>query len=104
MTTSEMLTKLKTRVNVSDDKQDDKLNAILDEAEAQVLDYTGRDETTDRMQVWVVALAINKWNQEGAEGVTQRTEGGVAETYDSGMPAHIASGLNKYRRSIGRRL
>lgn len=102
-TTTTLLTKLKLRTNAGDNRND-YLQALLDEATAQVLDYTYRDEITDRMEVWVVALAINKYNQEGTEGVTERSEGGVSEKYDRGMPAHIASGLNKYRRSIGRRL
>lgn len=102
-TTTALLTKLKLRTKAGDDR-DDYLQALLDEAKAQVLDYTNRDEITERMEVWMVALAINKYNQEGVEGVTERSEGGVSEKYDNGMPAYIATGLNKYRRSIGRHL
>lgn len=102
-TATTLLAKFKLRTKAGDDR-DDYLQLLLDEAEAQVLDYTNLDEITDRMEVWVLALAINKYNQEGVEGVTERSEGGVSEKYDAGMPAHIATGLNKYRRSIGRRL
>lgn len=49
------------------------------------------------MSVYVKKLAVINYNRLGLEGETQRSEGGVTNYLETGIPKDIRQGLNRYR-------
>ncbi len=81
-------------------KGEDKLEILqgdLQDALNEVLDYTGRDELIGNMQSCVKKLYVVRYNQEGNEGETSRSEGGVSQSFETGIPKDIRISLNRYR-------
>lgn len=91
------LDKLKARLGIIDDKQDNKLSVLLEDAEDEALGYTNRDKILPGMLGSIRELAVIKFNIDGNEGETSRTEGGVSQTFEMGIPKNIKSKLNRYR-------
>ncbi|WP_369933695.1 MULTISPECIES: phage head-tail connector protein [Limosilactobacillus] len=91
---AEMVSSLAKRLSVTDDEL---LTDLLKEAETQVLDYTGQKKLVGSMSVYVKKLAVINYNRLGLEGETQRSEGGVTNYLETGIPKDIRQGLNRYR-------
>ncbi|WP_374043090.1 phage head-tail connector protein [uncultured Lactobacillus sp.] len=91
---AEMVSSLSTRLQVSDN---DLVTDLIKEAIAQVLDYTGQKKLVGNMDIYVKKLAVINYNRMGIEGETQRTEGGVTNYLEVGIPKDIRLGLNHYR-------
>ena len=72
--------------------KDDIKDAMYD-----ALDYCNRDVLVGNMSSSVKDLYIFRRNTEGNEGETTRTEGGVSQSFEIGVPAKIRSKLNRYR-------
>lgn len=73
------------------------LTELVKESIAQVLDYTGQKKLVGSMDIYVKKLAVINYNRMGIEGETQRTEGGVTNYLEIGIPKDIRLGLNRYR-------
>lgn len=73
------------------------LTELVKESIAQVLDYTGQKKLVGSMDIYVKKLAVINYNRLGIEGETQRTEGGVTNYLEIGIPKDIRLGLNRYR-------
>jgi len=71
---------------------DDVKDAMID-----ALDYCNRDTIIGNMSSSVKDLYIFRRNTEGNEGETARTEGGVSQSFEIGIPKRIQSKLNRYR-------
>lgn len=67
------------------------------DAKALVLDYTNQSIMIGNMAVYAKKLAIIAYNRDGIEGESQRTEGGVTNTLELGIPLDIRQALAKYR-------
>lgn len=80
------------------------LTDMYDDAVSEVLDYCNRDKLEPGMATSIRDLAKIRYNQEGAEGEVSRSEGGVSQTYEEGIPRRIRSVLNRYRQARVRRL
>lgn len=91
---AEMVSSVSARLRVADNEL---INDLIKEAEAQVLDYTGQKKLIGNMDVYVKKLAIISYNRLGLEGETQRSEGGVTNYLETGIPKDIRQGLNRYR-------
>ncbi|WP_220477122.1 phage head-tail connector protein [Limosilactobacillus rudii] len=91
---AEMVSSIAKRLNVTDNEL---LTDLLKEAEIQVLDYTGQKKLIGSMSIYVKKLAIINYNRLGLEGETQRSEGGVTNYLEIGIPKDIRQGLNHYR-------
>ncbi|WP_367617606.1 phage head-tail connector protein [Ligilactobacillus faecis] len=89
-----MATALGTRLNNSDEAL---MIDLIEEAVALVLDYTGQKKLVGNLTVYVKRLAIVNYNRLGLEGETQRSEGGVTNYLETGIPKDIRQGLNQYR-------
>ena len=89
------LEKLKLKL---DESNDDILNLLLEDAEAEILDYTNRTELLPKMEGLQRELAIVYYNRMGSEGEASRSEGGVSVSYITDIPSNIKSRLNSYRR------
>ena len=91
---SEMISSLITRLAIDNNEL---VTDLIKEAVAQVLDYTGQKQLVGNMDIYVKKLAIINYNRLGLEGETQRSEGGVTNYLETGIPKDIRLGLNRYR-------
>ena len=73
------------------------LTELVKESIAQVLDYTGQKKLVGSMDIYVKKLAVINYNRLGIEGETQRSEGGITNYLETGIPKDIRQGLNRYR-------
>ena len=89
-----MVSSIAKRLNITDN---DLLSDLVTEALVQVLDYTGQKKLVGNMDVYVKKLAVVNYNRLGIEGETQRTEGGITNYLEEGIPKDIRQGLNHYR-------
>nr|DAI90150.1 MAG TPA: Head Tail Connector Protein [Caudoviricetes sp.] len=71
---------------------DDLKDAVID-----ALDYCNRDTIMGNMASAVKDIYIFRRNIEGVEGETSRSEGGVSQSFEVGIPRKIRSKLNRYR-------
>lgn len=88
---------LERKLNINDVKDKKILSDDLADALTDVLDYTNRDVLIGNMPTSVKDLYIIRSNQEGNEGETSRSEGGVSQSFEEGIPKRIRSKLNRYR-------
>ena len=91
---SEIISSLSTRLAIDNNEL---VTDLIKEAVAQVLDYTGQKKLVGNMDIYVKKLAVINYNRMGIEGETQRTEGGVTNYLEVGIPKDIRLGLNHYR-------
>ncbi|WP_370648960.1 phage head-tail connector protein [Lactobacillus johnsonii] len=73
------------------------LTELVKESIAQVLDYTGQKKLVGSMDIYVKKLAVINYNRLGIEGETQRSEGGITNYLETGIPKDVRQGLNRYR-------
>lgn len=73
------------------------LSELVKESIAQVLDYTGQKKLVGSMDIYVKKLAVINYNRLGIEGETQRSEGGITNYLETGIPKDVRQGLNRYR-------
>lgn len=93
MNDAQQIAVLVTRLGISTELATDYYN----DGVAEILDYTNRDKLVGNMAVYAKKLAIIAYNRDGIEGESARTEGGVSNTLELGIPLEIRHGLNKYR-------
>lgn len=77
---------------------DDYLTLLLEEAEAEAMAYTRRDDMPDGLLSIVPRMAMVKINRSGSEGMTSQSFSGVSEGYLDGYPAEVQNILRRYRR------
>jgi len=87
--------KLQVRLKEEDE---DLLEQLLEDAEAEILDYCNRNILLPRMFGLQRELAIIYYNRLGSEGESSRNEGGVSVSYSTDIPENIKRRLNSYRR------
>lgn len=77
----------------------DKMKGLLEDAIFLILGYTNRqsDEFVDELFYYARQMVVISWNQEGTEGESARSEGGVSQTFLTDIPDKLKQGLNTYR-------
>lgn len=90
------LAKLKARLGITTTDEDLKLAVILEEAEDDALGYTNQKIILDGMKSAIRDLAIIRYNQEGTEGELTRSEGGISQSFEVGMPLKISLKLDRF--------
>ncbi|MCH4169410.1 MAG: phage head-tail connector protein [Streptococcaceae bacterium] len=88
---------LERKLSITDETEKQILTDDLNDALSDVLDYCNRDLLVGNMINSVKDLYIVRYNQEGNEGETSRSEGGVSQTFETGIPKKIRIKLNRYR-------
>jgi hypothetical protein len=76
-----------------------KIKGLLEDAIILILDYTARtiEQMNESLYYYARQLVVITWNQEGNEGDTARSEGGVSHTFITDIPDKLKSGLNNHR-------
>lgn len=95
------LKKLLARLDVEADETA-AVSDMFDDAIQMCLDYT-QSELTTAVLIQAKRLAIVMYNQQGDEGESSRSEGGVSQTFESGIPDNIRASLSHYRVAKTRR-
>ncbi|GGC87837.1 phage head-tail connector protein [Enterococcus wangshanyuanii] len=88
---------LERKFNITENNDKLVLADDLEDALVDCLDYCNRDTLIGNMSSSVKDLYMIRFNQEGNEGETSRTEGGVSQTFETGIPLKIRTKLNRYR-------
>lgn len=88
---------LAVKFGIVGSKEKEILLADLNDATADALDYCNRDDLVGNIPSAVKDLYIFRKNIEGVEGETSRSEGGVSQSFEEGIPRRIRSKLNRYR-------
>lgn len=89
------LLKIKKRLEINNNIEDDLLNQIIEDAEVEVLDYTNRKEIAPEMEGIVREVAIIIYNRLHSEGEASRSEGGVSVSYE--LPENIKKRLSSFK-------
>lgn len=92
------LEKLKRRLAIPSENtnRDTLLNDLLEDAQQQILTYTGRATLPASLASAQVELAAGAYYRLGVEGQSSHGEGGVSANYE-GLPAHIRKQLDMLR-------
>ena len=92
------LEKLKRRLAIPsvNTERDDLLSDLLEDAQQQILTYTGRATLPASLASVQVELAAGAYYRLGVEGQSSHGEGGVSANYE-GLPAHIRKQLDMLR-------
>lgn len=96
MTADEMIARLRRRLEIGDQAQDELLCDMLADANALILSFTNRAEMPPALERAQCALAAALYNRLGMEGERSRSEGGVSMTVDT-LPGDIVAQLLPYR-------
>ena len=96
MTLTDLLIRLRRRLQVTDGGQDALLCDLLADANALMLAYMGRTELPGALEGVQCQLAAILYNRLGMEGESRRGEGGVSITVDT-LPADIKAQLTPWR-------
>ena len=96
MTLSDMMARLKRRLQLTGNAQDELLNDLLADAHALMLAYMNRTELPDSLYAAQCQLACILYNRLGMEGESSRSEGNVTMTVDT-LPDEIVVQLMPYR-------
>ena len=71
---------------------------LLEDAEAEILDFCNRSVLLKKMEPLQRELAIIYYNRMGSEGESSRSEGGVSVSYSTEIPESLKARLIRYRR------
>ena len=86
----------KLKIRLEDEQNETLLQQLLDDAEAEILDYCNRAELKPSMYPLQRELAIIYYNRKGDEGASSKSEGAMSVSYE--IPDNIKSRLSQYRR------
>ncbi|MDR1600416.1 MAG: phage head-tail connector protein [Oscillospiraceae bacterium] len=96
----EPLDRLKILAGITDGARDGLLTALLDDARDWMAEYTGRADWTngvpDALEGLRVRIALNNYNRQGIEGMTQAQDGGMRRTIET-IPEDVRRALNGWR-------
>lgn len=84
------------KIRLPDEQNEQLLQQMLDDAEAEILDYCNRTDLKPIMYPLQRELAIIYYNRIGDEGASSKSEGGISVSYE--IPDNIKARLNQYRR------
>lgn len=92
-----LLGRLKTRLELTEDTRDGLLLELLEDAKAACKAYTMRERLPEECATAVVKLAVVLFNRIGMEGENSHTKGGITTQVYNLMPSDVADMLRPYR-------
>lgn len=97
----QLIDKLRVLLDNPDEDGMEKAYVILDVAKDTILDYIGHETIPERLESIVVQLAVIMYNQQGAEGESARSEGGISQSFLNDLPPLMLKRLKQYPRKVG---
>ena len=92
---TEMLNTLRALLGTENNGEDALLGVLLSQAQAAVLNITGRTQLPEELRGVVVDMAVIRYNRRSMEGETERAEGGVTARMEA-LPEDIMRQLRRY--------
>lgn len=92
------LEKLKVRLGIVGEEQDNLLQAILEDVEWEMLAFTNRSELTTAMNSLQIKIAIIEYNKQGSEGMSSDSQGGKTQSWIDGLPSDVKTSLIGFRK------
>lgn len=94
----QQIDRLKCMLEIKDQSKDALLYTLLENSEAEFMDYCNRSDIPPSAESLITQIAVLRYNQTGAEGLTGQNYSGASESYITDYPGHIRSSLNRYRK------
>ncbi len=88
------LEKVKIRLDITDNTQNNLLEQLFEDAENEIKDYCNRDVLQTKALGLQRELTIIYYNRQGSEG-------GISVSYSTEIPGNIKSRLNTFRQLRG---
>lgn len=79
------LDKIKRRLGITDDLQDQLLNDLIDDSKNAFRALTGATMVDDRYTYMIESVVYKLYNRKGSEGITKETVDGYQADYASGL-------------------
>ena len=94
--------KIRTRLKPLGFDNDDlahamELNVLIEDAEIMVLSHCRREDFTEVMRSAVRDLVVIYWLRRGTEGESSRTESGISQSFEVGIPENVMKKLQGER-------
>lgn len=98
---NDQIDRIKRRIGIdkSDENSDLLILDYLEDAEQAVMSWCNRSDIEDGMTSAIRQTAIAFYNREGNEGESSRSEGGVSQTFEEGIPSTAKVSLASFRRA-----
>ncbi len=93
-----MLERLKVKLGIKNNNDDELLLLYLEDAINYVLNYCHIAEVPKKLESTVIDIAVVFYNKSGVEGQLSHSEGGISRGYTDGLPKSIVSILKTERR------
>lgn len=96
------LNKIKTLLDITDEKEMNKLDIYYDDAEETILQLTNRKELVDGMNGIIRDLVIYTYKLKDVQGIASVSEGDESTTFvdTTKIPSNIYSRINRYKQNV----
>lgn len=90
------LKKLRIQLGIKGLEQDDLLQLMLEDVEADLLTWTNRTELPASLESICRQIAVIRYNKQGVEGQSSHSEGGISRSFED-LPQSLQSTINQKR-------
>lgn len=80
-----MLEKIKRRLGIEDELQDELLNDLIDDAQSAFKVITGADTVADKYNFMIINVVLKLYNRKGSEGMESENVDGYSVKYVTGL-------------------
>jgi len=80
-----MLEKIKRRLGIEDELQDELLNDLIDDAQSAFKVITGVDTVADKYNFMIINVVLKLYNRKGSEGMESENVDGYSVKYVTGL-------------------
>lgn len=90
------LKKLRIQIGIKDSGQDELLELMLDDIEADILTWTNRTTMPPTLESIQRQIAVIHYNKQGVEGQASHSEGGISRSFED-LPQSVQNAINQKR-------
>lgn len=90
-----MLDKVKRRLGIEDELQDELLNDLIDDAQSAFKVITGVDTVADKYNFMIINVVLKLYNRKGSEGMESENVDGYSVKYVTGLFDEYMDILNR---------
>ena len=90
-----MLEKIKRRLGIEDELQNELLNDLIDDAQSAFKVITGADTVADKYNFMIINVVLKLYNRKGSEGMESENVDGYSVKYVTGLFDEYMDILNR---------
>lgn len=90
-----MLEKIKRRLGIEDELQNELLNGLIDDAQSAFKVITGTDTVDDKYNFMIINVVLKLYNRKGSEGMESENVDGYSVKYVTGLFDEYMDILNR---------